>query len=245
MNNNIHPPRGFRPSVSWKAITPFAVAAAMLTSAQEVQANPSQEANWYISAGAQQIIDASGSGPDIDFGNSVSVKGNSSYDGEQALNIAVGREFNLSNDSRRSPNMRVEVQYWDGSVHRKHVDLGVVSVNLNDRIDLRALFLNGFIRLAKGDNSRLWFGPGIGYAWTSFPDASYATPCGCLKAADSAGLALQLKLQGERMVSEKTSIFGEVGYVNFQGADSDGGVPSAHYGNLGMTTVGIGVITRF
>ncbi len=82
------------------------------------------------------------------------------------------------------------------------------------------------------------------YAWTNVPDASYATPCGCLKGAKSESLALQLKLQGEKMVSGNSSIFGEVGYANFRGANS-GGVPSAHYGDVGVTGIGLGIITRF
>ena len=116
--------------------------------------------------------------------------------------------------------------------------------NLDDKVTLRALFLNGFVRLAETDHLRLWVGPGIGYAWTRFPDAAYATPCGCLKSAKSHGMAFQVKLQGERMVSARTSIFCEAGYHKFQGADS-GGLPSANYGDLGLMTVGVGFITRF
>jgi hypothetical protein len=244
MNNNLHSAPGSKSSAFQTGIMAAAVVASMFIGTVAVNAQPSPKSNWYLTAGAQGVVDATGSGPDIDFGNQVLVHGKTHYDEGHSLNIAVGREFNIGNEVGNLPNLRIEGQYWDGQVGRKSVDLGAVNPSLYDKVKLRALFLNGFIRFAKTDHLRLWFGPGIGYAWTRFPDASYATPCGCLKAAKSDGLAWQVKLQAERMISAKTSIFGELGYLKFQGADS-GGLPAAHYNDLGLTVVGVGVITRF
>ena len=226
-----------------KGFKVVAITALLLTGTIVADAKPSQECNWYLSAGAQGIVGANGSGPDVDFGNQVVVNGSSRYDGDHAVNLAAGREFMVCNEKGRPVHLRLELQYLDGIVGRNSVNIGVVNPRLDDKVDIRALFLNGFIRIARTDHFRLWFGPGIGYSWTDFPDASYATACGCLKPAKSDGLAFQVKLQGERMVSEKTSIFGEMGYANFKGAGS-GGVPSARYGDIGMVTIGLGIITQ-
>jgi hypothetical protein len=220
-----------------------AVVAVMLAVTPSVNAKPSADCNWYLSAGAQGIVDARGTGPDANLGGGVVVNGSSDYSGRHALNVGVGREFTVCNDTGRRTHLRLEAQYWDGYVHRNSVALGVVNPVLDDKVDYRALFLNGFVALSRTDKFSLWLGPGVGYAWTSFPDASYATPCGCLKAAKSEGLALQLKLQAERRVYDNTSVFGEVGYVNFPGAQSTG-IPGSSYGDVGMVIIGLGVITH-
>jgi hypothetical protein len=217
------------------------------------------ENGFYATGSLQRIINVCGSGIRESEGSLV-LEGTSRYHGEYAFDIAVGHEFLLDNcddkdaekpgeklvkrEVSKPKHLRLELELFDGCVRRKSIDIGDIHASMNDCIDVQALFVNALYRVASSEHTRLWLGAGAGYAHTRYADASYLASCDCFSAATSDGLAFRLKMQAERTISKSSALFAELGYMHLP-ATKTAALLSTDYGSLSLTTVGVGLRTRF
>ncbi len=228
-----------------KALFSVAVAAsAMLFAASNVEAEHLQRPGWYATGSAMGIVDVNGSGPRIDLGNSVVEEGTSDYDGNMAASFALGHEFTIDREKCHPQNVRLEMELVHGSVHRNSIDVSGSHLVLNDNVKYQALFLNAMLGIVDTPHTRWWVGAGVGYGQTRFPDASYATTCGCLKPVTHDDVAFRVKLQAERDISKNAALFAEAGYMKFTNGKRDA-IPAVNYGDLHFTNVSLGMRIYF
>ena len=224
-----------------KALFSAAVAAsAMLFIVPNAQAEHKQRQSWYATGSAMGVIDADGFGPRIELGSSVVQQATSDYDGNMAASVAVGHEAALCRGACTPQNVRLEVEYVAGSIDRQGIDVPAVYYVLDDTVKFRALFLNGMLGLLDTKHTRWWLGAGIGYGQTEFPDATSATPCGCLQPLTHDAIAFRVKLQAEREISTNAALFAEAGYMQLSGGDTHT-LPGSDYGTLNLTNLALGI----
>ena len=204
---------------------------------------PYHTGGWYGTGAFSKIINANGSGFRVDLGSSVLTDGEIDYDGNFGAAVAIGYENSFCFRKNKPLYLRLEAELFGGSAHRNTVDVGVRHADLDDTVQLRALFFNGLLGINDTRHTRWWLGGGLGYGQVKIPDASAATgSCTCLQAATTEGLAWRLKLVGERTMSKNTALFGEAGYMKLPGGQKG----AAHcYDDMYLTNVAIGLRTYF
>ena len=223
-----------------KALLVMAVAVcAMGFVSSDVRAEESRKHDWYVTGSAMLLVDASGSGLHINLNPAV-VDGISDYNGNMVWSLAIGHEGALCIGTSRSLNARLEVEGVAGSIDRKHIYVPGSSIDLDDTVTFRALFLNGMLGLWDATHTRCWLGAGIGYGQTRFPDASSATTCGCLRPLTHNDIALRVKLQAEREISTNAALFAEAGYIKLTGGETQN-IPGVDYGALRLTNLALGI----
>ncbi len=227
-----------------KVLLVLAVAVAvMLFAASGVRAEESRKHDWYVTGSAMRVVDANGSGLLINL-NPLRVEGRSDYKGNRSRSLAVGHEGVLSAGPSQPQNARLEVEYVDGSIDRKGIDVPGSRIVLDDTVNFRVLFLNGMLGLWDTTHTRWWLGAGVGYGQTKFPDATSATSCGCLKPLTHDDLAFRVKLQGERKISANAALFAEAGSIKLNGGDTNT-IPGVAYGSLHLTNLSFGIRSYF
>ena len=211
----------------------------------DLKAEKTRQEGWYVTGSAMRITNATGSGPRLDLGASVLVEGTSLYTGNFAGTVALGHQFTLVSEECIDRHLRLELELLSGTIRRKSVDIGALRTTLDDNVQLRALFCNGVIELCDNAHFRSWFGAGLGYGKTSFPDASYATQgCACLDAVTSDGLSVRMKLLVEKPVSTNVALFGEAGYMKLPGSPIEG-LSSAYYDDQTLLSISFGIRSYF
>ncbi len=221
-----------------KALLVIAVAfSSVLVVATDVRAEKSRNQNWYVAGSFVPILDAGGSGLHINL-NPVVVESISDYKGNRAWSLAVGHEVALG--TSHPLNVRIEVECVVGSIDRKSIDLPGTTIVLDDTVNFRALFLNGMLGLFETRHSRWWIGGGVGYGQTKFPDATSATPCGCLQPLTHDALSFRVKFQAEREISTNAALFAEAGYIKLTGGETNN-IPGSDYGTLNVTNLALGL----
>ncbi len=231
---------------NWKKLLTTASVLAMLFVVQEAWAEkmPYHPCGWYGTGALSKIINADDSGIRVDLGTGVLQEGEIDYDGNFGGAVAVGYENSICYKKNKPIYLRVEAELFGGSIHRSGVDFGARHADLDDTVQLRALFFNGLLGLKDTRHTRWWLGAGAGYASTRFPDASSATPCGCMKAVHNNGVAFQVKLQGERQISTSAALFLEAGYMRLPGGRTNI-IPTVEYSDLNLTNISLGLRTYF
>ncbi len=230
---------------NWKKLLTAASLLSLLFLVQEAQAEAQQyhKGGFYGTVDVSKIINADDSGIRVNLGSGVLQDGEIDYDGNYGAAVAVGYENSFC--YKKNPvYLRVEAELFGGNVHRKGVDFGTLHAALDDTVELRALFFNALLGLKDTRHTRWWLGAGAGYAQSQFPDASYATPCGCLKAVTHNGVAFQVKLLAERQISDHAALFAQAGYMRFPGCRTYL-IPSVEYSDLNLTNISLGVRTYF
>ena len=245
MNNN----HRFSMSTPWyklnKGLHVIVVAISLLFVFHDLKAEQSRKETWYVTASTMRFIDVQGAGPRLDLGTPILVEGRSSYTGNFAGTVALGHQFTFVSEECVDRHLRLELELMSGTIHRKSVDIGVLRPTLDDTVKLRALFVNGVIELFDKGNFRSWFGAGLGYGKTSFPDASYATQgCSCLDAVTSDGLSVRMKLLVEKPVANNVALFGEAGYMKLPGSPIEG-LSSPYYDDLTLLSISFGIRSYF
>ena len=160
--------------------------------------------------------------------------------------------------------MRVELELWTAQLKRQRIQFGNFTTRPNDSVQPQVVFLNLALPIAESDERvqvgadeqprergneplwRWWLGAGVGYASMKYPNASFIEGCDCLRAAEGRGLAVQLKLMGERRVGQDTYLFGQVGQVWLPGVGlNGGGSGSTNYDRINITGLKVGIRYRF
>ncbi|MEI6639789.1 MAG: hypothetical protein WCL46_08725 [Chlorobium sp.] len=222
-----------------KALFASAVAvSAMSVVTSEVRAEESRKHDWYVTGSAMRIAEAGGSGLHLNLNPAV-VDGIGDYEGNMAWSLAVGHESALSRGATTPQYVRLEVEGVSGSIDRKGIEVPGSRIALDDTVKFRALFLNGMVGMLDTTHTRWWLGAGIGYAQTTFPDASSATPCGCLQPLTHDDIAFQVKLQAELEISTNGALFAEAGYKKLTGGETRN-LPGVDYGALNLTNIALG-----
>lgn len=226
--------------------TGLAISAPLLVCAQTAeQQNPS----WYLQ-GAVGAWAPQKQSLHVDLGGPVSLTGQVHYDSGLSGALALGRQSWTEFKEGSPVPVRLELEGWRGSVNRRSVDLGVLQVRPDDKLRANALFLNGWIRVHRGEDMdaqrqalwSLWLGAGTGYASVKYPEAAAIAGCNCLRAASQNGAAWQLKLSLERQLSERTRLLAQLGQVYLPAVKTTGDlVPQTAYARLQGPTLSLGV----
>ncbi len=220
-------------------------AAALLVATTTAQAAVPDETGGYFTASVAAVLSAHGGDLTVSPGGGVRIPGTQALGRGRDLALAVGREFRHEREGDEPLHTRLELQLRDLAIDRNGASLGVLQPRFSDRLQARALFVDGLVRIARTENTRWWAGAGIGVARVEVPGALGATPgCSCLNPATGSGLAWQVRLLGERPVSADGAVFGEAGYVRLP-AGASSGLPSTGYGRVGAFQLGAGWRSRF
>lgn len=224
----------------------LALSAPVLVSAQtKEQRNPS----WYLQ-GALGAWAPQKQSLHVDLGGPVSLDGQVQYGSGFSGALALGRQSWLERQEGSPIPFRLEVEGWHGTGKRRSVELGVLQVRPDDSLQASALFLNGWLRVHRGEEMdaqhqalwSLWLGAGTGYASVKYPEAAAMAGCNCLRAASQSGGASQLKLSLERQVSERTRWVMQLGQVFLPAAKTSGDlVPQTAYARLQGPTLSFGL----
>jgi hypothetical protein len=208
-----------------------------------------QKPSWYLQ-GAVGAWAPQKQSLHVDLGGPVSLTGQVQYGSDLSGAIAFGRQSWTELKEGSPVPVRLEVEGWQGTGKRRSVDLGVLHVQPDDKVRANALFLNGWLRVHRGDEVdaqrqplwNLWLGAGMGYASVKYPEASGISGCNCLRAASQNGAAWQLKLSLERQVSESTRLVAQLGQVYLPAVKTSGDlVPQTAYARLQGPTLSLGV----
>lgn len=206
---------------------------------------PLDNAGWYASGVISVTSFVQGGGPDVTLlgVRPVTLYGSTDYGRGLSLGLIAGREVVIGDENKK--HYRVEGEYWLSQFQRNTVKIGRFSVPSNDVIHAQALFINGLIRLGATENTRLWAGLGLGYAGGKIPAINTSDGCACLGADKASGLALRLKTQGEYLISNKTSLVAEFGYVRLPSSPAVNMSSKTRYGAIYLPQFGIGFRSRF
>ncbi len=204
-----------------------------------VQAEETRKHDWYINGSVMPLVGASGSGLHINLNPAV-VNGTGNYEGKMAWGLAVGHEGAFVRGTSPFQNVRLEVECVTGTIDRKSLDVPASHLVLGDAVKFHAFFLNGMMRLLDTTHTRLWLGGGVGYGQTKSPDATSATPCGCLRPLTHDDIAFRVKLQAEREISTNAALFAEAGYIRLTAGETHT-LPGVDYGALNLTNLALGL----
>jgi opacity protein-like surface antigen len=217
-----------------------------------VQSETIDETGWYATLEGGTTGSTGSTFTQVTEGNvriPIKLTGHTAWDRGTLGSVAVGRQMRIKGERGSEDEMlvRVEGEWLHARLKREGFHVAAVNANLSDAMDANALFLNGLVQIASTEKTRWWLGAGIGWAKARLPDAVSATyPCGCLGAAGGTGTAYRVKLQVERLLSEKTALFGELGYVKLPSQQTIAtSFPKTHYDTKGFTHISIGYRIRF
>ena len=195
---------------------------------------------WYVQAalGSWAVDQQS---MQVNLGGAVAVAGTAQYTAGSSGALAFGRQTWTEWKDGAPVPVRLEVEGWRGTNQRRAVDLGMLHLQADDKVQVNALFLNGWIRLHRSEEMdvqqqalwSLWLGAGTGYASIKYPEAAVSSGCHCLKATHQSGVAWQLKLGLERQLSNKTRLVAQWGQVFLPAVNSAGdALPRTEYARL-------------
>lgn len=227
-----------------------------LTSVQHgsaaAQVGPVDETGWYATLEAGVTNQMGSMFTQVTEGNTripIKLTGHTAWDRGTVGSVALGRQIRLKGDlgSDDETMVRFEGEWLHARLERKGFHVAAVNANLSDVMHANAVFVNGLMQIARTDKTRWWLGAGVGRAKVRLPDAVSTTyPCGCLGPASGTGAAYRIKIQGERLLSDKTALFGELGYVKLPSQHTTAtSFPKTHYESKGFAHVSIGYRIRF
>ncbi|NQV69648.1 MAG: hypothetical protein HQ498_06450 [Pseudohongiella sp.] len=218
-------------------------------------ATPVTEApSWYSTLSGGVLLNPRDSDSTVRLGTApvaFTLDGLMRFNGGQTLAVAIGRQGHTDqNDTTEEPtHWRLEAEYWHGRIERSSFHVGVLHANLNDSVQANALFVNALLRVYATEKSRWWLGAGLGYARVRMPSAYSPTThtCTCLNSADGNGLAAQVKLIGERLLSDRTALFLQLGYLQVPDSSTSSRTTSssARHDQLRSGNVAVGIRFRF
>lgn len=222
----------------------FAIAASSFA-----QVSPMDRPGWYASGSVAKAVSAHGGGPDVTLlgVRPLAIQGTTDYGDGYSLGLSIGRQFPLERSQSEPLHVRLEGELWHGDVDRDLVRLGQLSRTDAGSVRAQVLFLNGLVRFASTENSRWWVGLGVGYGQVKVPAMGGVTltGCNCLGADTASGAAVRAKIQGERPLSNDSTIFVELGYTRLPSGSVANASSVTRYGGLGVGQVGVGLRTRF
>lgn len=209
-------------------------------------------AGWYGTVAGGVKLNQGSSTTQVEegvLGVPVLLSGRTQWGHGPTFSASLGRQFRMEGADRSEDARlwRLEGEYWGGRLERKSFKVAALNARLGDRLRADALFLNGLVRVASTEHSRWWLGAGIGYADVRLPDASGGPlNCACLGAAGGSGTAYRFKAQAERLLSDQSAVFLELGYVKLPSVASTAtGFPKTRYDGLGVTHLSVGWRQRF
>ena len=205
---------------------------------------------WYSTISGGVLLNPRDSDSSVQLSKTpvaITLDGLMRFNGGQVLAATIGKQWHTNEDNtdKEPKHRRLEVEYWQGRVERSSFDAGVLHAILDDSVHANALFVNALQRVFSTEKSRWWLGAGLGYARVRMPGASSLDTCACLNSAEGNGLAAQVKLIGERLLSERTALFLQVGYLQVPGSSTKTPNSSASHEKLLSGNVLIGFRIRF
>ncbi|MFT4888184.1 MAG: opacity protein-like surface antigen [Pseudohongiellaceae bacterium] len=206
--------------------------------------------SWYSTISAGVLISPRDSKSKVQLGKApaaITLDGDMLFDGGQTLAVAIGRQGHTDQDdpNEEPTHWRMEVEYWQGRIERSSFDVGALNASLNDSVRARALFGNALLRVWVTEKNRVWLGAGIGYAKVHMPSYPSPSSCACLNSADGDGFAAQVKLIGEHLLSERTALFLQLGYIQVPSSDTSSVISGSNTRHDEMRSGNLAVGLRF
>lgn len=214
--------------------------------------HPADQEGWYGTLAMGQVLKPSATTTRVDLSGGavpVTLTGTTTWGSGREGTLAIGRQ-SWSEDKDKPGEFsyrRIEGELYSGRVDRKAFNVGALNQTLNDRMTATGLFINGLVRVYDTENTRWWVGAGIGWMQVKMPDANTPTTlCGCLGAAKGSGAAFRVKGQVERLLSDKSAVFLELGYTSLPDASTAAGaLPRTTYEMPGLVNVSLGLRMKF
>lgn len=219
-----------------------------ITSLLHAQTPVTEAPSWYSTISGGVLLGPRDSNSKVQLGKAptaIALDGDMHFDGGQMLAVAIGRQGHT--DHEKPIHWRMEVEYWEGRIERSSFDVGVLHASLNDSVRARALFGNALLRVFATERNRLWLGAGTGYAMVHMPSHSSPSSCTCLNSADGDGLAAQVKLIGEHLLSERIALFLQLSYIQLPSSDTSSVISGSNtrHDEMRSGNLAVGLRIRF
>jgi len=223
-----------------KGVLAAVAASAMFCVAPQAEAAQTWRQSWYATGAAMGIVNTDDGSPTIDV-TGTPLPSSIDYSGTFAGSVAVGHEGALCRKKCGPQNVRLELEMVAGSTDREHIQLDNLSLNPNDSVKYRAIFLNGMLGVYDTEKMRVWAGAGIGYGQVKVPYFNCNTTCDSLQPVTNEDIAYRAKVQVEREISKTGAVFAEVGYMKFDAGETKKVGSNVDYGQLNLVDLALGL----